>query len=71
MCIQKLVFQPRYLSRRLCVEQYRLIQELCGGMGVVGVTDDVGVTDVTHVTDITDDVVVTMLHMLRTLRMIW
>ncbi len=59
---------------RLYFEQYRLIQTLCGGMGVMGVTDDMEVTDdvvvmdVTHVTDIaditddigvTDDVVVT------------
>ena len=30
--------------KRLYVEQNRLIQELCGGMGVVGVKSNVGVT---------------------------
>ncbi len=42
-----------YLSR-LYVEQYRMIQELCGGTGVVGITDDVGVTDVTDDIGATD-----------------
>ncbi len=48
------------MSGRLYVEQYRLIQTLCGCTGVVGVTDDVEimddvvVADVTHVTDIAD-----------------
>ncbi len=43
---------------RLYVKQYRLIQELCGGTGVVvvkdnvGLTDDAGVMDVVGVTDI-------------------
>ncbi len=37
---------------RLYVEQYRLIQDLCGGTGVVGAMDVVGVTDVVDITDI-------------------
>ncbi len=36
---------------RLYVEQFRLIQTLCGGTGVTDVTD---VTDIMNVTDITD-----------------
>ena len=36
---------------RLYVEQYCLIQTLCGGMDV---TDNMGVTDITDVTDIVD-----------------
>ncbi len=36
---------------RLYVGQYRLIQELCGGTGVVGVTDDVRVTNNVEVMD--------------------
>ncbi len=39
------------LPKRLYVEQYRLIQMLCGGRGVTDVTD---ITDITGVTDIMD-----------------
>ncbi len=38
--------------RRLYVEQYRLIQTLCGGTGVTDGTDIMDVTDTTDVTDI-------------------
>ncbi len=39
-------------TSRLHVEQYRLIQKLCRGTGVVGATGDVGVMDDAEVTDI-------------------
>ena len=35
------------LSQRLYVEQYRLIQTLCGGTGVTDVTDITDIMDVT------------------------
>ncbi len=42
--------------QRLYVEQYRLIQTLCGGTGVTNVTD---ITDITDIMDVTDVAVIT------------
>ena len=56
--IQERVSNLEAVSYR--IGPYRLIQTLCRGTGVVGVTDDAEVTnnmvitDVTHVTDIAD-----------------
>ncbi len=47
-----LTFSDRWWELfRLYVEQYRLIQMLCGGMGVTDITD---ITDIMDVTDITN-----------------
>ncbi len=43
---------PRGPHPWLYVEQYHLIQMLCGGTGVVGVTDDVEVTDVADISGV-------------------
>ncbi len=40
--------------QRLYVEQYRLIQTICGGAGVTDVTDITDITDIADITDITD-----------------
>ena len=40
---------------RLYVKQYRLIQELCRGTGVVGVTDNVAITNVMDDVGVMDD----------------
>ncbi len=40
--------------KRLYVEQYRLIQTLCGGTGVTDVTDIMDVMDIMDITDIMD-----------------
>ena len=54
---------------RLYVEQYRLIQELCVGTGVVEVKVIAGVTDNADVMDVTDITGVTDIHAVRELRL--
>ncbi len=41
-------------SNRLYVEQYRLIQTLCGGTVVTDVTDFTDIMDVMDITDVMD-----------------
>ncbi len=49
-------FFSQDITKRLYVEQYRLIQMLCGGMGVTDITDvmDIIIMDITDIMDVTD-----------------
>ncbi len=46
--------QQTHLLIRLYVKQYRLIQTLCGGTGIMDVSDVMDVTDITDVMDVAD-----------------